>query len=244
MQIAPVTRPQAEQFIREHHYQQLAAPITCHALGLWQDSSIVGVATWGYGTRPLHTIRKLFPSLVATDYLELGRFCLHPDLPHNSESQFLAMNRRWLAQHSTRKLLYTWADGLRGKCGYIYQADNWLYGGFIRSEYYLTKDGKMVHPRYLITRYGTRAKSFTEEMGLTHVWGYQFRYCYFLCSRKERKRLLAESTVEWARGYPKDADLKWWYDTGEGPRESSHGPAVDSAGQFRTLAPYTIPMMY
>ena len=35
------------------------------------------------------------------------------------------------------------------------------------------------------------------------------RYCYFLCSKGEKKRLLKESQFDWTTNYPLKGDLKW-----------------------------------
>jgi hypothetical protein len=135
------------------------------------------------------------------------------------------------------KLLFSWADGVRGKPGYVYQAASWLYGGFIKTQVYMDASGASVHPRLLITRYGTRTKAFCEGRGLVKWYGYQFRYVHFLCGHRERKRLLRESTVEWSNRYPKMADCRWWKDAAEGSRESREPPRFQGSGQFRPAAP-------
>ena len=147
-----------------------------------------------------YTIKRIFPSLGVEDYLELNRLCVLDEMPRNTESRFIGMMTEHIRGHFPGvKLLYSWADGLRGKPGYVYQASNWLYGGHIWSEFYMTGEGEVVHPRLLITRYGTRKKSATLALGLSKVRGYQFRYLRFLCSHKERKRLLRESPFNWFR---------------------------------------------
>ena len=35
------------------------------------------------------------------------------------------------------KVLFTWADGMLGKCGYVYQASNFMYVGKSESDIYL-----------------------------------------------------------------------------------------------------------
>ena len=126
-----------------------------------------------------------------------------------------------------------------GKPGYVYQASSWLYGGFIKTQVYMNEESESVHPRLLITRYGTRTKEFCKSIGLTKWQGYQFRYVRFLCGHKETKRLLRESTVKWTREYPKTADCKWWKDAGEGSRESHEPPRFEGTGQFRHPAPFS-----
>ena len=236
--IAPISAKTGKRFVHEHHYAVISPPITKLALGLFHGGRLVGVALWGYGVRPKHTLKKLFPSLEVKEYLELNRLCVLDEMPRNTETQFLGMMVQYIKHECPHvKVLYSWADGLRGKPGYIYQAANFLYGGFIWSQFYATKDGEVVHPRLLITRYGTRKKAFTKSLGLVKIHGYQFRYCRFLCSHGERKRLLRESPVKWTRDYPKSADLKWVIDAEEVSRETRQLPKLKGSGQFRHSAP-------
>ena len=54
-----------------------------------------------------------------------------PELPLNPELKFL----------------YTLADGIMGKCGYVYQAANFYYGGEYWTDSYMSSKGEKVHPR-------------------------------------------------------------------------------------------------
>ena len=228
----------ARRFVATYHYAHDWGAIGKIYLGLFEHEKLVGVGIWGYGTRPLHTIRKCFPSLGVTDYLELNRLCLLDEMPRNSETQFLAMQTAFIKSRlPTIKVLFSWADGLRGKPGYIYQAASWLYGGFITSEFYISGKGDVVHPRLLITRDGTRTRAHTEGLGLTKLWGYQFRYCKFLCSKGAAKKLLKESQFTWNQKYPKAADCKCFRQAGEGSRENCELPKLNGSGQFRHPAP-------
>ncbi|MEA2174221.1 MAG: hypothetical protein QOD00_1813, partial [Blastocatellia bacterium] len=188
-QIKIISRAGARDFILQNHYARTTPSTVKVSLGWLEGDRLVGVGLWGYGVRPLHTVKKLFPSLGVENYLELNRLCLLDELPRNSESQFLsACASEILKLFPQVKVLFSWADGLRGKPGFVYQAASWLYGGFIKSEFYAAEDGEVIHPRLLISRYGTRA--VWKELGLRRIFGYQFRYCKFLCSHKERKQLL------------------------------------------------------
>lgn len=176
MKLAPINRQTAAAFVERHHYARTTPATVRFTLGWYEGHELVGVALWGVGVRPRHTIQKLFPPLGTDDYLELNRFCLLDEMPRNSETRFLgACVDEIRRTRPAVKLLLSWADGLRGKPGYIYQAANWLYGGLIKSDFYVAEDGEVVHPRLLITRYGSR--SVWQELRMSHVWGYQFRYC-------------------------------------------------------------------
>ena len=228
----------AKRFVADHHYAVDSPPTVklCH--GLIVGGCEVGVALWGYGVRPLHTIKRLFPSLGTNDYWELCRFCVLDEMPANTETQFLRLCIKSIKTLFPQiKVILSWADGMRGKPGYIYQAANFLYGGYIKSEFYTDAAGQVIHPRLLITRYGTRTKAKQAELGLTKYWGRQFRYITFLCSHKERKRLLAESPFIWGQNYPKAADLQFEKQAGEGSRESCQLPMLKGSGQFRHPAP-------
>jgi len=228
----------AKTFVRTWHYSEIFPPHCLLNLGARDTNGLLAaVAIWGYGVRPLHTIRGLFPSLGTRDYFELARLCLRDDMPKNSESRFLSECAEWIRKHIPRiKLLFSWADGVRGKPGYVYQASSWLYGGFIKTQVYMDEHGESVHPRLLITRYGTRTREFCKSIGLVKWHGFQFRYVRFLCGHKERKRLLRESSVQWSQKYPKLADCRWWRDAGEGSRESREPPRFEGSGQFRPPA--------
>lgn len=238
MKILPISNSTGRRFVAQHHYAVICPPITKLSLGLFVGDDLVGVALWGYGTRPRHTIKRIFPSLDVKDYFELNRLCVLDSMPRNTESRFIGMMADYIREYfPTVKLLYSWADGLRGKPGYVYQASNWLYGGSIWSEFYMTGEGEVVHPRLLITRYGTRKKSVTFALGLSKVRGFQFRYLRFMCSHGEKKRLLRESQFDWSLKYPKRKDLKWVIEAEEGSRESRELPRLQGSGRFRHSAP-------
>jgi len=193
----------------------------------------VAVCTLGWGVRPVHTIKGMFPSLGTADYLEIGKLCVDDKCPRNTESWFLARMARWVKHNRPDvKLLFSWADGIIGKAGYVYQAANFYYGGFIVSEMYLDGNGVRVHPRTVqgITSIATgtrgpRDRATTERLGLTKYWGKQFRYVYPLCSRREWEALLGESPYKWTRGsYPKDEDCTWQVSLAGGVRSECCKP--------------------
>jgi len=231
---------QAKQLCLAYHYSDIFPPHCMVSLGFYDDRGLGGVAIWGWGVRPKHTIQLLFSSLDTPDYWELCRLCCREDLPRNTESQLLSGCADWFKANQPEKvLLYTWADGIRGKPGYVYQGSNWLYGGYINTEIYLTENHEPVHPRLMITRFGSRSKAVWMGMGLRRIRGKQFRYCQFLCGHKQRKQLIKESPINWTRHYPKHDDLVWRIDAGEGSRETRNPPRIERSGQFRQSAFHT-----
>lgn len=233
--VEPIDFERAREFVRQHHYSEVMPRITRVVLGGFVGERLVAIATFGFGTRPLHTIRKLFPSLGTDSYLELGKLCVIDEMPKNTESFFIARAVRHLKQHYPKvELLFSWADGIIGKPGYVYQASNFFYGGYIWSEMYLSPEGIRVHVRSIqghpdlpksAGKFKTRSYAEVSKLGFTKYFGLQFRYIYPLCSERRWRHIQAESTVQWRRGgYPKATDCKWKRQTGKGSREACECP--------------------
>ncbi|BCU99114.1 MAG: hypothetical protein CM15mV25_1120 [uncultured marine virus] len=72
---------------------QRNAKLTKHYLGCYDNDKMVGVISFGWGTRPKHTIQKLFPKLDTKDYFEIGKMCMDDKMPRNSESQLLKLHK-------------------------------------------------------------------------------------------------------------------------------------------------------
>jgi len=69
------------------------------------------------------------------------------DMPRNSESQMLSQTIKWIKSNCPDiKVLFTWADGMVGKPGYVYQGSNFYYLGYIWTDMYM-KNGIKLHPR-------------------------------------------------------------------------------------------------
>ena len=163
--IQEVSRAVATDFVQSLHYSKIMPKLTKHFLGCYLESELVGVLTLGWGTQPKATIAKLFndknfcrvkfngkkyvsEDLDTKDYYEIGKMCMKEEMPRNSESQMLAAVVKWMKENcAEKKFLYTWADGIMGKPGYVYQAANFLYGEFIWTQIYISEKGEKIHPR-------------------------------------------------------------------------------------------------
>jgi hypothetical protein len=216
------------------HYSKVMPKLTKLTLGLFVGEEMVGACTLGWGVRPEHTIKKIFPPLGTNDYLEIGKLCVSDEMPRNTESVFLAgIVAQVKKLRPEIKILFSWADAIIGKPGYVYQAANFYFGGHIWTEIYLSDDGTRVHPRTMqgisetkgIGKLNSRSYEVTTGLGFHKWFGMQLRYAYPLCSRGEWKRLAKSSPVTWTRGnYPKKDDLKWKKQTAKGVREDCGMP--------------------
>jgi hypothetical protein len=219
----------------KYHYSKVLPKLTKHYLG---DRELKAVMSLGWGVRPVHTIKKLFPSLSSNDYYEIGKMCIADDMPKNTATQFISRVIKWLKENCPeRKILFTWADGMLGKCGYVYQAANFLYGGYIITDTYLSNDGEKIHPRMTGKIGGRPSLEYQKQNGWSHYRGKQFRYIYFLCDKKTKENLLQESTVQWTiNNNPKETDLSWkiqkdgiWVDSEQLPYNKNIASFSDNA---------------
>lgn len=220
------------KMVYEYHYSIVMPRITKKYLGCFHNDRLVGGISLGWGTQPKNTITKLFPTLDTQDYFEIGKMVMLDEMPKNSESQMLSEIVKWIKKNLKIKFLFTWADGIVGKPGYVYQASNFYYGGFIWTDIYISKDGEKIHPRSTKELLKDNAiyegkkklfwltPSYCKHMGIKRYRGKQFRYIYPMC--KDSKKLLKSSTVKWnISGFPKDVDLVWKIQVGVGKYETT-----------------------
>ena len=218
--IKEISKEAALKMIQKYHYSNTLPKLNKYFLGFFLEEELVGVVTLGWGTRPRHTIQRIFPGLDTKDYLEIGRMCMTEEMPRNSESQMLSQLVKWIHRNLPElKILFTWADGMIGKVGYVYQASNFIYAGYSDGEMYM-KDGVKIHVRQMksfLVPDGQKDNRITvrptaEQMakhGILHFKGKQYRYLLFLCDRKEKQKLMDECLIDLGLPRPKDDDLSW-----------------------------------
>lgn len=235
-EIKEISKEKALEMIKRYHYSNTLPKLNKCFCGVYLDSVLVGVVTLGYGTRPLHTIKKLFPTLETKDYFEIGRMCMTNDMPKNSESQMLSKITSFIKINFPQiKILFTWADGMLGKCGYVYQASGFIYCGYSTTDIYM-KDGQKIHPRQTKALLSPNDKRKTvrptkkqmKELNILHYRGKQFKYFKFLCSKVEKKRLLKECVVPLNLPFPKENDLEWQVQDENGKWITSDKPKYTS----------------
>ena len=218
--VKDIHKNNAIDFVQKHHYSPVMPKLTKHFLGFYHEGELRGVLTLGWGTQPRQTINKMFPGLESKDYYEIGKMCMDDDMPRNSESQMISATIRWMKQNTNCLFLYTMADGIMGKCGYVYQASNFYFGEKYWTQVYLMENGEKLHPRSTKellkenAEFSGREKlfwmtsDFMKYKGIKMVVGYMFRYIYPL-NRRAKKIMETKSTLNWSRNYPKDVDLQW-----------------------------------
>jgi hypothetical protein len=219
--IKEIDKQLAVQFVQTYHYSQIMPRLTKYYLGIFKGNLLCGVITLGWGTQPLQTIKKLFPneSFVTADYLEIGKMCFLPQFNNgNFGSIALSVLVKWCRNNTSITFLYTLADGIMGKCGYVYQASNFKYiGSFKTSVYMDIRTGEKIHPRSAKTLCEENARwegkrkvfwltdDFCKYKGIDKINGLMFRYIYPI--NKQARSILKNTYPEMPN--PKDADLKF-----------------------------------
>ena len=229
--IKEIHKVYATDFVQKYHYSPVMPGITKHYLGFFLDKELKGVLTLGWGTKPRHTFNKMFPSFnilvenkeepLVNYYFEIGKMCLSDDLNKtNAGSQMVSITIQWLKENTKCMFLYTMADGIMGKCGYIYQASNFYFGEKYWTSVYLMENGEKLHPRTSTqlcienAEFSGRDKifwltsAFMKHKGIHKINGLMFRYIYPL-NKSTKKIMMKESSMNWTRNYPKDVDLEW-----------------------------------
>ncbi|WP_166627315.1 hypothetical protein [Jeotgalicoccus sp. S0W5] len=221
--IKEIPKNEAIQLIRYYHYSKIILKLCKYFLGIFSEKKLLGVIELGWGTQPLQTIRKLFPDnqLQTKDYLEIGKMCFLPELNRNQYfgSQALSALIQWLSTHTDCLFLYTLADGIEGKCGYVYKAVNFYYCGYFKTSVYRDQQThEKIHPRSarLLLEENARfdnvekkhwlTQDFCAYKGIEKINGPMFRYIYPLTKAGNQ---LSHMTVYQRRNYPKDKDLRF-----------------------------------
>ena len=223
--ITPINKDIAISFIQLYHYSKIMPKLTKHYLGVFKDNEIIGVITLGWGTQPKQTLHKIFYNhkeiLDTKDYFEIGKMCFIPKVNNsNIGSQIMSKLIKYCKNNLSIQFLYTLADGIMGKCGYIYQASNFIYIGKFKTSVYLDRiTGEKIHPRsakLLLeenAKYSNKEKvfwlehNFCEYKNIDKINGLMFRYILPLSDKGDK---ILKSYNEYSNlKHPKDVDLKY-----------------------------------
>jgi hypothetical protein len=140
-------------------------------------------------------------SLQLDEVLELTRLAVIDGTQKNTESWFIAQSFDWLKKYAPEvKVLVSYADPEQAHTGGIYRATNWLYQGCGYSKLMpdysirINEDDLWTHSRTVGARWGNKSvENLAKTIGETFYRKEEtakHRYIYFLCGKKERKRMM------------------------------------------------------
>ena len=211
LSIRQIDKPTAKKMVVKYHYSKLWTKCSV-ALGLFIDTGkehsffdepeekMIGVIVYGdpVGRASGESISNLIDR---TEVFELTRLFIYDGYGNNIESWFISQSFNWLRiNNSEIKALISYADPSANHKGLIYRASNWLYQGNEIG----AADAYMY--RYPNTDNWLSDRAIGEQLGTNGLKGVldkipdmeykkklrKHRYIYFVCSKKEKKRLMGE----------------------------------------------------
>ena len=164
------------------------------------DLKLIGCVIYGNPVG-FRVIKSICEELTDIDVLELKRLWIEDGYGKNIESYCIAQTLKMLKKDSPQtKVVISYADPSVNHKGIIYRASNWLYQGNEIG----AADAYMY--RYPNTDNWLSDRAIGEQLGtnglkavLSKIPDMEYkkklrkhRYIYFLCSKKEKKRLMGE----------------------------------------------------
>jgi hypothetical protein len=215
--VRQINKKVAESFVRENHYTHKLSSAR-YTLGLFytednhsffagEHEKLIGCIVYGHPVSNA-TVTSMFKTLPLElpSILELTRLVILDGYGKNIESYFIGQSFRWLKQNDPRvKVLISYADPEQGHTGGIYRATNWYYqgcgAGKLMPDFSIKtlENGQWIHSRTVGSVYGSRnIESLAKKIGHTFWRKEEFpkhRYLYFLCSPREKKKLMQDVKV-------------------------------------------------
>lgn len=142
----------ANTLVKKFHYSGKVVPNSSLHLGLFDTKGkLKGCLSFGPSMNGDATASKLANSV---DMFELNRMVMHDDQPRNSESCAIGLCIKWIKRfRKDIDWLLSFSDGKESNVGYIYQATNWSYIGYLESDSFYDLDGDVVHAVTVWHRY-------------------------------------------------------------------------------------------
>ena len=180
MQVKPISKQLATEYVVRHHYMHRRPPIS-YAFGLFPSEGIcLGVVTFGTPASR-HMLVGSCPDEPAS-VIELNRLWVSDECPRNTESWFLA---RALKQLPPRIVL-SYADTLAGHVGHVYRAANFRYAGWTDMERKTARFDYVTPGMHTRDAFRKGEVRFTERVRRKP----KVRYWTITGTRRDKKRLL------------------------------------------------------
>lgn len=151
LKIAPCSHEAAKYAVEHWHYSGCLPVVKLIKFGVWENNKFIGVVIFSRGANP--NIGKSY-NLDQTEICELTRVALNNH--KNPATKIISICLKQLRKANTGlKMVVSYSDMNQNHYGIIYQAGNWVYTG-AKNEKYLKINSKIMHPRSVGAKYGTR----------------------------------------------------------------------------------------
>lgn len=207
MLVLPIKNEETAPWLLEKHYAK-RMPQIMYAFGLYEDTTLVGVITYGIPASP-----SLCMGICGKQYsekvLELNRICLEGN--KKNQASFLVANSIKLLPKPT--IVVSYADTAQGHIGYVYQSTNFIYTGLSANRVDWTIKGQE-HKHSKTISDGMTLQQMKEEHGDDFYYverSRKHRYIYFHGNKTDKKILLKNLNYQ-IEPYPKGDSVR--YDSG------------------------------
>lgn len=199
LKVATCTHDAARFACERWHYTRLMPPSKVVRHGVWEDGEFIGAVVYGTGNI---MVGKAF-GVLRRQACELVRVALRS---HRSPvTQIVSESLSLLKEYNPGlRIVVSYADPHQGHLGIIYQAGNWSYMGWRKSQTFIV-NGERVHPRTCGDRWGTCSIPKLRELvdpKARRVALLRFKYAMPL-DRAMRRQLAKKQ-----EGYPKQLALE------------------------------------
>lgn len=142
--VKEITAKEGGAIVKQFHYSKKVVSNSKLHLGVFENETgrLVGCLQYGYPMNGAKTSTKISDDL---RMYELNRMVLEDDQPRNSESMAIGLCNKWLKRFSDISWVLSFSDGKESNVGYIYQATNWDYLGYMVSDSFYCLDGVYKH---------------------------------------------------------------------------------------------------
>jgi hypothetical protein len=198
--IAPIQAQDAEYLIMNVYYAK-RRPSISYAFGLFNESQLVGVVT--YGTPASSTLlRGVCGEQWASYVLELNRLVLLNNKPHEA-SRLVGASLKQLPKPT---IVVSYADTKQNHEGIVYQATNFIYTG-LSSKFRDPVVRGLEHQHHATYAHGLTNAELMEKFGAENVYfidrSRKHRYVYVCGSKTQRKQILKDLRYR-IEPYPKE----------------------------------------
>ena len=206
LKVLPIKSKETYNWLLEKHYAKRIPNIT-DAFGLFFDSTLIGVVT--YGIPPSHSLCIGGCGEEHKDkVIELNRLCLQDN--HRNQSSYLISQSLKLLEKP--KIVVSYADTSKGHVGYVYQATNFIYTGMSAKRTEWRIRGSNLHSKTITEQSTLEERQNNPDKYEVVERPQKHRYIYIIGNKKDKK-LLTKCINYRAMPYPK-GDTKR-YDSGK-----------------------------
>ena len=210
--IKEIERKEAIKFMSENHYSKSCPKVIALSLGFYWEEKITTMIVFSIPASPT-VLKAVANNSHENNSWELSRLFSFDWCPKNIESYCIGQSIKYIKNNYPKiKYLISFADGNWGHHGYIYQATNWIFTGQSTPRRKFFIDGKQVHEKTLVNRYGTSSVKklkniFKERLEISRENKGKYRYVFIISqNKKEYKQLYSELKYK-ALPYPKGDNL-------------------------------------